>query len=123
MRVDLVHRRGQFRIDGHLHAGVRGRHTERVYLAGGTPVSVSVFSAPAVSRVYQAEPAASSVSWGASSRTTGVVKACETGRRRRVVARMVMVGSLASGEAYGSGGARCARPGMRRRGASGSARG
>jgi hypothetical protein len=43
------------------------------------------------------------------------------GRRRAGVARTVMVGSVASGGACGDGGERCARPGMRRRGGSGSA--
>jgi hypothetical protein len=70
---------------------------------------------------YQPEPTARSC--GASSRTTGTLKACETGRRRAGVARTVMVGSLANGGAYGSGGERCARPGMRRRAGDGSARG
>lgn len=72
---------------------------------------------------YQTESAATRSDCAGSSRTTGTTKACEAGRWRTVVAGTVMVGSLVSGGACGSGSTWCGRPGVRQCAAAGSARG
>src|SRR3954471_4442789 len=59
-------------------------------------------------RCYQALPAATRLVCGVSSRTTGTVKACETGRRRAVTAGTVIVVFLAIGGACDCGVERCA---------------